>query len=332
MLILLQLVLLVAGLVLLIKGADYLVDGSSAIAKIFKVPTILIGLTIVSFGTSAPELLTSLTSVVQGSSEISLGNIIGSNITNILLILGMAAIINPLNLKSNTVWKEIPLAILAALAMILFALRSTVNAGTFTLLRDNLANPELTVGFIDRADGVTLLLFFAVFMYYAFSLSKKGLGEDFEIPEISMTKAAGVTLLGAAGLGLGSNLLVTNAIELASTLNIDEGLVGLTIVAFGTSLPELAATVAAAKKKEADLAVGNIIGSNIFNTLFVLGITAVTVPLTIDSRTLVDALIMLVVTIVLFIASHFFGYRRITKTEGYIMLTGYFCYFAYLLY
>ena len=332
MLVLVQLVLLILGLIILLKGADFLVDGSSAMAKIFKVPTILIGLTIVSFGTSAPELLTSLTSVVQGSPDISLGNIIGSNITNILLILGIAAIINPLQLKSNTVWKEIPLAILAALAMILFSVRATINSGAYGLLGENLRNRELVVGVIDRADGITLLLFFAVFMYYAFSLSKKGLGEVFEIPKISMRRAAGLVLLGALGLGLGSNLLVDNAISLASALNIDESLVGLTIVAFGTSLPELAATVAAAKKKQADLAVGNVVGSNIFNILFVLGVTTTVQPIEIGARNLIDMLIILVITVVLFVAAHFFGHQRITKTEGYIMLTGYLGYFAYLLY
>lgn len=330
MIIALQLSLLIAGLIILIKGADWLVDGSSAVANLFKIPPILIGLTIVSFGTSAPELLTSLTSVIQGSPDISLGNIVGSNITNILLILGIASIINPLNLKSNTVWKEIPLAILASMVLLVFSIREFLNNGTILQIFD-VAN-EVEIGYVDRADGIVLLLFFSIFMYYAFSLSKKGLGEDYEIPTMSMWKAGGLILLGAAGLGFGSNLLVDNAIKLAEALNVSESLIGLTIIAFGTSLPELAATVAAATKKQADLAVGNIIGSNIFNILFVLGITTTVKTIPIHMYNLWDILVMIGVTLILFVVSHFFGFRKITRTEGYIMLTGYMVYFAYLLY
>ena len=330
MLLAIYLIALVVGLIVLIKGADWLVDGASAMATIFKVPPILIGLTIVSFGTSAPELLTSVTSVIQGSGDLSLGNIIGSNITNILLILGIASIISPLNLKSSTVWKEIPLAILASSTMLIFALRGFIDdwnfSNFFSIDRDRI------IGSIGRADGVILLLFFAIFLYYAFSLSKKGLGEKYEIPSMGSLKAGALIIIGAIGLAIGSNLLVDNAIKIAELLSIEESLIGLTIVAFGTSLPELAATVAAAKKKQADLAVGNIIGSNIFNILFVLGTTTLFRPIAIHMYNFYDMLVMMVVTLLLMIISNFFGFRRITRVEGYIMLLGYVLYFGYLLY
>ncbi len=327
--------LLILGLVILVKGADWLVDGASSIAKIFKVPSILIGLTIVSFGTSAPELLTSITAVIQGSSDIALGNIIGSNITNILLILGVAAIINPLNLKDNTVWKEIPLAVLAAVLLFLFSVRDYL-IGSLAEIKDlfQSTNPETQVGLLDRADGITLLLFFAIFMYYAFSLAKKGtegkVAED-DIASLPMWKAGFLVIAGAVGLGLGSNLLIDNAIKIAQFFEISESLIGLTIIAFGTSVPELAATIAAATKKEADLAVGNIIGSNIFNIFFVLGSTLLVgnIPVTFDS--IGDMLVLLLVTLMLFVAAFIFSYKKISRTEGYAMLTGYMFYFLYLL-
>lgn len=327
----LQLVLLIVGLVFLIKGADFLVEGASAVAKIFKVPSVLIGLTIVSFGTSTPELLTAFTSVTQGSTELFLGDNIGSNITNISLILGLAAVIHPLNLKSHTVWKGIPLALLGALAMLIFALRELINKGLFTSLPGILQNQEEVIGRIDQADGLILLLFFGIFLYYTFSLAKKEPPETKTIETIPLPKASTMFVLGIGGLALGSNLLVTNAVELATTLGVSESLIGATIVAFGTSLPELAATITAARKHEADLLVGNIVGSNIFNTLFVLGLTAAFSPLAVTGQILIDTAVMFTVTLVLFGASHFFGFRQITKTEGGVMLAGYAGYLVYLL-
>lgn len=325
--------LLILGLVLLVKGADWLVDGASAIAKIFKVPAILIGLTIVSFGTSAPELLTSITAVIQGSSDISLGNIIGSNITNILLILGIAAVINPLKLKSGTVWKEIPLAMLAAILLFLFSIRDYLQDLTFRELF-RISNETTQIGILDRTDGITLLLFFAIFMYYAFSLAQKGEGNisDDEIPNMSMWKAGFFVLLGSIGLGFGSNLLVDNAIKIAQAFDISQSLIGLTIVAFGTSVPELAATVSAATKKEADIAVGNIIGSNIFNIFFVLGSTLLVGQIPVSLSSIGDMVVLLLVTLMLFAAAFVFSYKKISQKEGYAMLTAYMFYFIYLLF
>ena len=327
------LLLLVLGLILLLKGADYLVNGAVGIAKIFAVPTVLIGLTIVSFGTSTPELLTAFTSLAKDAPELFLGDNIGSNITNISLVLGVAALFHPLKLRSHTVWKEIPFALLGVAATLIFALRGFITTRTGSTLLAALGDEARIVGRIDQADGLILLLFFGVFLYYTFSLARKEpleVVETVETPATSLPKAGVLLVLGIAGLGLGSNLLVSNALSLAASLGVNEGLIGLTIIAFGTSAPELAATISAARKQETDLLVGNIIGSNIFNTFFVLGLTASVQALDVNGRVLLDLLVMLVITLFLFGASHLFGFRRITKLEGGILLLGYFSYLGYL--
>ena len=331
--ILLQLLLLVLGLAVLLKGADYLVGGAVGIARIFAVPTVLIGLTVVSFGTSTPELLTAFTSLAKDAPELFLGDNIGSNITNISLVLGVAALIHPLKLKSHTVWKEIPFALLGVAATLIFALRNFVTTRDFASIRAVLGDETRIIGRIDQADGLVLLLFFGVFLYYTFSLARKEpleAIETVETPAMPLSNAVVLLLIGIAGLGLGSNLLVSNALSLAASLGVNEGVIGLTIIAFGTSAPELAATVAAARKQETDLLVGNIIGSNIFNTFFVLGLTASVQALDVNGRVLLDLLVMLIITLFLFGASHLFGFRRITKLEGGILLLGYFGYLGYL--
>ncbi len=254
------------GFIILIKGADLLVNGASSIAKKLKVSDLVIGLTIVAFGTSAPELFVNVSASIQGNSEIAIGNIIGSNIANILLILGVSALIFPLAVQSTTVWKEIPFSLLAALILGILA---------NDYLIDHKENSELT-----RSDGLILLGFFIIFIYYIFSIAKKSENtakEDFK--QISNFRSAAYIILGLTGLVLGGTWIINGAIEIAGQFGVSEYLIGLTVVAVGTSLPELATSAVAAYKKNTDIAIGNVVGSNIFNIFWVLGISAVIKPL-----------------------------------------------------
>jgi cation:H+ antiporter len=244
-----QILLLVAGLLLLVKGAGWLVDGASALAKKYRIPDLAIGLTIVAFGTSAPELVVNVFAAYNGFDGIVFGNVIGSNNFNLFVILGISGLIMPLAVHSGTVWKEIPLSLLAVVLLFLFA-----------------GNFGFGAGILSRLDGLILLCFFAGFLYYVFLQ----LRTDPANIEIKHKHVAGRILLlllvgGLAGLVAGGKLVVDSAVKIASELGVDQKIIGLTIVAAGTSLPELATSVVAALKKNADIAVGNIIGSNIFN-------------------------------------------------------------------
>jgi len=244
-------ILFIIGLFLLIKGADLLVDGSASITKKLNISSIVIGLTIVAFGTSAPEFIVNIFASVQGNSEIAVGNILGSNIANILLILGISAIIYPITAKKNTVLKEIPLSLLAAVVLGLMANDMIIDGAGFSG--------------ITRIDGFILLSFFIIFLYYTFGITKSD--EDIveeEIKVFSYSKAIIFILLGLAGLVIGGKWIVDGAIKIAEILNISQSLIGLTIVAIGTSLPELATSAIAAYKKQSDIAIGNVVGSNIF--------------------------------------------------------------------
>jgi len=258
--IVLQAILLVVGFVLLIKGADWFVDGASSTASNFKVPKSLIGLTIVAFGTSAPEFAVSIKALAGGQTDMVLGNVIGSNILNILLILGIAAVIRPLHIRKETIRKEIPICILISSLLVVLFLDSQLNSA---------ATNE-----ISRSDGMAILLFFAVFLYYLISLvmhSRDKKVKD-EKPRWKLGKSLLITLVGLAGIVLGSNMVVDSATALATAIGITERVIALTVIAFGTSLPELVTTIIAAKKGETELAIGNILGSNIFNICVVLGI------------------------------------------------------------
>ena len=258
--------LLIIGFIIIIKGADLLVDGASSIAKKLNVSDLVIGLTVVAFGTSAPELFVNVFASIQGNSEIAIGNILGSNIANILLILGVAAIIFPLSVQSTTVWKEIPFSLLAALI-----LGVLVNDH----LIDHKENSELT-----RGDGLVLIGFFIIFMYYIFSIAKKSENTTIgDLKQLSNFRSVSYILLGLTGLVLGGTWIVNGAIEIAGKFGVSEYLIGLTVVAVGTSLPELATSAVAAYKKNTDIAIGNVVGSNIFNIFWVLGISAVIKPL-----------------------------------------------------
>ncbi|MDZ7613232.1 MAG: calcium/sodium antiporter [Flavobacteriaceae bacterium] len=255
-------ILFVVGFVILIKGADLLVDGAASVAKKFNISSIVIGLTIVAFGTSAPEFVVNIFASAKGNSEIAIGNILGSNLANIFLILGVAAVITPIVAKENTAWKEIPLSLLAAIILGVLANDAFIDGGTFSGLT--------------RIDGIVLFAFFIIFMHYTFGISEvTGDEENIDIKLLSNAKAALFILLGLAGLIVGGKWIVDGAVNIAEMFGLSQSLIGLTVVAVGTSLPELATSAIAAFKKQSDIAIGNVIGSNIFNTFWILGASAV---------------------------------------------------------
>lgn len=254
----LNILLLILGFIFLIKGADIFVDGSSSTAQNFKVPKMLIGLTIVAFGTSAPEFAVSMSALAHHNSDMVLGNVIGSCILNILLILGVAALIKPIKLKDSTIKKELPLTIL--ISALLVVLMLDVSLADYPINR------------ITRLDSIVILLFFTVFIYYLVTLAKSKKDKEDEKAPFGLGKSIIFIILGLACIIMGSDLVVNNASSIAKTLGLSERVISLTIVAFGTSLPELVTTIVSSKKGEQDLLVGNIIGSNIFNICVVLGL------------------------------------------------------------
>lgn len=281
----LSFLMLVVGFVFLLAGAHWLTDGASSIARRLKIPTLVVGLTIVAFGTSAPELLITLFANIGDQADIAVGDVIGSSIANILLILGIAASIRPLALQKSTVWREIPISFFAIVVLWL------------------LAGNVLSSGFmgLSRIDGIVLLLFFLFFLYYIFTLIRD---RRVEIPTVtedySMPKAITYTILGFIGLAGGGYGVVNGAVSIATELGVSQAFIALSIVAIGTSLPELAASAVAAYKRKTDIAIGNIIGSNIFNIFWVLGINSAIHPLTFASNLFPDLAVALFATILLF--------------------------------
>ena len=312
-----NIILLTIGFVILIKGADIFVEGASGIAENLKVPKILIGLTIVAFGTSAPEFAVSIKSLLSNSGDIVLGNVIGSNILNILLILGTSSLIHSLNVKSATVKKELPITLLIST---LFAV----------LLSDNLFDKGAVNSF-SRSDGVILVLFFMVFIYYLISISRKKVEVEDESNVLPIWKAIIYTICGIAGIVLGSNFVVDSATHIAGILGVSERMIALTIIALGTSLPELATSVTATKKGEYDIAIGNVVGSNIFNIGMVIGIpTAVFGGIPVITFSYIDLIVMLVASVLLFMFS--FNDYKITRTEGIIFLILFVAYYSYVVF
>ena len=313
---LVNILLLVLGFIILIKGADFFVDGASGVAANFKVSKMLIGLTIVAFGTSAPELAVSIKSILSGNGDIVLGNVIGSNILNILLILGCSSLVHSLTVKSNTVKKELPITLLITS---LFAV----------LLSDNIFDRGIQNSFT-RSDGITLLLFFTVFIYYLFSLSRNKEDKEKEKVYLSLPKSFLFTIVGLAGIILGSNFVVDSAVFLAKFWGVSERLISLTIIALGTSLPELVTSITATRKNEYDIAIGNVVGSNIFNIGMVIGIpTALFGGIGIISFSYIDLLVMLASAILLFM----FAAKdyKITRTEGMMFLLVFVIYYSYVI-
>lgn len=291
-----------------------MVDGASSIAKKFNVSDLMIGLTIVSFGTSAPELIVNLFASFQGSSDLAVANIVGSNISNILLILGVAAVIYPLAVRKGTITKEIPLSLLAAVVLWFMANDAMI---------DKAGQSALT-----RIDGSVLLMFFVIFLYYTFGIAKvEGTGE--EIKEHKNWKAILMILAGMTGLALGGKWIVDGAIEIAQRFGMSEAMIGLTIVAIGTSLPELAASAVAAFRHKADIAIGNVVGSNIFNVFWILGISSIIKPIYFSPMLNFDIYFMAVVTVIL-LAFMFIGRRNVLQRWQGASLIG--LYVAYIIY
>lgn len=320
----LSLLFIIIGIAILIYSADLLVKGAASISKKLGIPAIVIGLTVVSFGTSAPELIVSLLSAISGKTDIAIGNVVGSNIANILLILGITAIIAKLKVQNNTTWKEIPFALLASLILLVMA-NDTILDGSAT-------------NAITRTDGLALIGFFCIFMYYTVSLTKNSQKEaktedqGEEIKTYHPLLSSLFIILGVAGLFGGGKLLVDNAVKLATAAGLSEMLIGVTIIAVGTSLPELATSVIAARKGQVDIAVGNIIGSNIFNILWILGVTSIISPLPIRTGTNFDLIIECIATLLLFIAIFTFKKHELRKPEGIFFLLGYIAYTIFVIY
>jgi len=312
---LLQFVFLVIGFVMLIKGADWFVEGASKVAGKFGIPQIVIGLTIVAMGTSAPEAAVSITAALKGSAEITIGNVVGSNIMNILLILGLTAVIIPLAVKKNTLQIEIPFVIVISALL------------AFLGLKD---------GYISRADGILFWVLFIAFLGYLFYLSKKGIDTDADdVPELeandTMLKLLVLILIGGGLIVLGSDVTVDAATEIARFFGWSERLIGLTIVAFGTSLPELITSVTAGMKGKADIAVGNIVGSNIFNILFVVGTTALITPVVYAQSFLVDSIICVATAVLLFLCVLLTKDKKVNRVGGIVMLVAFVAYYVYLM-
>lgn len=308
--------LFVVGFVLLIKGADWLVDGASSIARKLKISNIVIGLTIVAFGTSAPELIVNIMASIRGNSDIAIGNVVGSNIANILLILGISAIIFPLAVKKGTVFKEIPLSLLAVLALWLMA---------NDILLDGASRNVLSM-----IDGFIFILFFIIFLYYTFGISK-ATGQEEKVKELKVVTSVFMVLVGIIALTVGGNWIVEGAILIAKQLGISEALIGLTIVAIGTSLPELATSAMAAYKKNPDIAMGNVVGSNIFNIFWILGVSALIHPINFSAIMNFDIYFLVFTTALLFTVM-FIGKKHILERwQGLLFILIYVAYIVYLI-
>jgi len=310
--------LLVVGFALLIKGADWFVDGASSIAKILRISPLLIGLTIVAFGTSSPEATVSILAALDGSAEVSLGNVIGSNIFNITLVVGLTALLNPLKVESETIRKEIPFTLLGSAVLL--------------VLISDIALQGFSENLLTRSDGLIFLLIFAVFMYYIFEVARNN-RDKIPLEETSEKATWGKnifwTLIGLAAIIFGGELVVRNSTEIAVSLGMSETLVGLTIVAIGTSLPELVTSIMAAIKKQSEIALGNIVGSNIFNILFVLGTSSLIAPLPVNSKIFVDIGLLVVLTVILLVFSR--TNFRIGKIEGTFLAIAYVLYLVFII-
>lgn len=308
---------LILGFYFLIRGAHYLVEGGSSLARRFSISEMAIGLTIISFGTSAPELSVNVLAAISGDAEIAFGNIIGSNLMNLLLVLGIAAVIYPLSVQDNTIWKEIPFSILA-----IFIFMILVNDSVVNRFGQNLLN---------RSDGLILLLFFVLFLIYVTKMPRPQINDESEIKVLSGFKSVFFILIGIAGLGFGGKLVVENSVELALLLGISRKMIGLTLVAGGTSLPELVTSLVAAFRKKMDLAVGNVVGSNIFNILFILGISAVITPLKYDPVLNFDVGLLTLCSALLFSVLWLRRKAKIERWFGILFLVIYSGYIYYLI-
>lgn len=325
---LLSIAMLLGGLVLIFYGANFLTDGASSIARRMQVSALVIGLTVVAIGTSTPELAVSLSSAIHGKESIALGNVLGSNIFNILAILGVTAIITPLRVGKSTLYAEIPMVFIFSISLILLANDAVVHSAT--------------VNSLDRIDGLVLLFFFALFMCYTIYIArKKGTKEmdeahqpDGDAPKIKVYNwwlSIVMVIGGLVMLVVGGNLFTEGASAIARALGVSESVIGLTLVAVGTSVPELATSIVAARKGEVDMAIGNIVGSNIFNIALILGTTATIRPIKSEGITLLDYGVMLLAVVLLFLFTLFYGKREIKRLEGAALLLVYITYTVWLI-
>ena len=317
-----NILLLIGGLILILLGANGLTDGAASVAKRFRIPSIVIGLTIVAFGTSAPELTVSVASALKGSADIAIGNVVGSNIFNTLMIVGCTALFAPIVITRNTLRKEIPLCILSSVVLLICA--------------NDIFLDNATENILNRVDGLLLLCFFAIFMGYTFAIAfpkssapepaEHAAVQEEEIKLLSWWKSILYIIGGLAALIYGGQLFVNGATGIARSMGVSESIIGLTLVAGGTSLPELATSIVAALKKNPEIAIGNVIGSNLFNIFFVLGCSASITPLHLSGITNFDLFTLVGSSILLWLFGLFFAKRTITRIEGGIMIL---CYVAY---
>ena len=303
---LINIVLLVMGLVVVLKGADWLTDGAVNIASRFGVSQMVIGLTIVAMGTSMPELCVSMVSALKGTPDLAVGNVVGSNTLNTLLIVGCSALVAPIMVKRSSVRRDIPFAVLASLLMLIFCLD----------------------GGIDRLDAALLFILFAVFMFVTVKYGKNE-GTEAKTTAAPLGKAALLLVVGLVCLILGSNLFVDNASFIASTLGVSDAVIGLTIVAGGTSLPELATSMVSAKKGNSDIAIGNVIGSNVFNILMIIGVTGLVKPMHIKGITSLDLIVMLASMLLLWFFCR--TTYKVKRWEGAVLAISYIAYLAWLI-
>ena len=310
---------IVAGLVMILVGSDWLVDGASGVARKYGISEFVIGMTIVGIGTSMPELVSSVISAVQGHGDMALGNVTGSNICNILLILGVTALISPIKYTRSNIRKDVPFAILVSLFLIVMLYNSFGLFG------------EMGTPGISRVDALYLLSIFAVFMIDSFRSAKNGTGEEVEVVKpMPMGKAVVFILLGLAGLVFGGRVFVDHTVSIAERFHVSEAFISITLMAVGTSLPELATCVVAAMKGKNQLALGNVIGSNIFNISLIIGTSAVISPFEIQSISTVDMAMVMVAVVLLWLAAFTFKKKALDRVEGALFLLAYVAYIAYL--
>lgn len=316
----LDILFLIGGLALILVGANMLTDGSSDLARRMGISELVVGLTVVAFGTSTPELVISIISAVKGTSELAIGNVVGSNIFNICAIIGIVALIKPMKVSHNIMNNEIPLVFLSSLILLIMGNGPFLDSEPAMIL--------------SRVDGILLILFFILFMRHTLSQAKSGntSGEnEDQKPPMKIAKAILFVILGLAGLIFGGDIFVDGATGIAKTLGVSDAVIALTIVAAGTSLPELAVSITAALKGKPELALGNVIGSNIFNIFLVLGASATIFPLKFGAIGNVDLLTLLLASALFWIFGRFFKYNTITRTEGGILATVYIAYTMWLI-
>ncbi|HUV76688.1 MAG TPA: calcium/sodium antiporter [Desulfobacterales bacterium] len=312
--------LFIIGFVLLIKGADFLVDGASAIARRFEISDLVIGLTVVAFGTSTPELFVNIIASAKGNTDIAIGNVLGSNIANVFLILGVSSLIYPLSVTKGTVWKEIPLSLLAAIVLGFMANDHLIDNSNFSSLT--------------RIDGLIFLCFFTIFLYYSYSIAREidGMEQLVQVEQQTLAKSLLWVCVGLVGLTLGGKWIVDGAIVITQNLGMSESLIGLTVVAVGTSLPELATSAVAAYRRNVEIAVGNVVGSNIFNVFFVLGISSILKPLPFQARNNLDIGVVILSSLLLFLFMFTGKKRSLDRWEGAVFLVLYAAYIVFLIF